>query len=257
MLLLKMSERLHAPHPRIHQASAKAVRLITRLKHDLHVTGQENLEKATESGRSFIIAPNHRSFWDIPMVTSAVDRTLPSAQVHYMASAHLLRGSNHAYKHTALQHLESYWWPAVPRYMAACGTFWIDRTEKTIASGTLEHLEYVVDNNGVLAIFPEGTRNRDQIDKTIVEKKRIKIGASAIAAHFGIDIVPTGIAGTVESDRKRAHVHFGEVIPVEQQQVDFASAKSMVVTTRDVAPQLFEGMNKALAVAYAERDVYQ
>ena len=147
-------------------------------------------------------------------------------------------------------------WPAVVNYLEAVGTFWIDRNQSNIEPQTLEHLEQVVAGNGILAIFPEGTRNRDQADKRIVERKKVKAGVGAIAVTYGLDIVPVGIAGAEASGRKQVHVHFGEMISVEPQEVDLSSAKSIVAATRVVRPLLHEGMFTALATAYAERDQF-
>ena len=115
-----------------------------------------------------IIAPNHQSFFDIPLV--ALVLALHGRRTHFMAKSELFRNPVFAWIIRGLL--------AFPVRRGAP-----DRMAIRYAIERLKQGELVV-------IFPEGTRSKTG------QLKEAEAGLSLIAARAGAPVVPVGIAGT-------------------------------------------------------------
>lgn len=112
-----------------------------------------------------ILCSNHRSLWDPPLIGCALKR-----QVHYMAKEELLRIP------VLRSLLRSF--GVIP---VARGQFGLDMMKKV--------LRFLKDGS-MIAIFPEGTRNRTG---TVTQGKK---GAASIALRSGATVIPVAICGT-------------------------------------------------------------
>ena len=137
--------------------------LLFHLLFRLRVSGVENVPAG-----GAIIAPNHQSFFDIPLVAMVL--ALHGRRTYFMAKSELFRNSVFAWIiHNLL---------AFPVRRGAP-----DRMAIRYAIDRLKQGELV-------AIFPEGTRSKTG------QLKEAEAGLSLIAAKAGTPVVPVGIGGT-------------------------------------------------------------
>lgn len=126
------------------------------------VTGLENLPK---SG-SFILAANHISLWDPPLMATAVPQ-----KVHYMAKEELFR------------------FAPFGRLIKNLGAFPVRRGAAD--RGALKAAITVLNEGKVLGIFPEGTTKHQK-----GELGQAKPGLALIAAKAKVPVIPVAITGT-------------------------------------------------------------
>ncbi|SMC57300.1 lysophospholipid acyltransferase family protein [Sporomusa malonica] len=125
------------------------------------VIGAENVP----SSGGLIIASNHVSLWDPPVVGTAIPR-----RIHFMAKEELF--SN----------------PIFARIISGLGAFPVKRgiADRTAIRTALTLLE----NGSILGIFPEGTRSKNgQLGSP-------EPGLAMLAVKAGVPVVPTAIIGT-------------------------------------------------------------
>jgi len=127
----------------------------------LRITGLENIP-ATGA----IIAPNHQSFWDIPLIGF----TLGSRRTHFMAKSELFKNPVFGWIIRTLL--------AFPVKRGAP-----DRT-------AIRHAIEILKQGDLVTIFPEGTRSKTG------ELGAPEGGLSLIAAKADVPVVPVGIIGT-------------------------------------------------------------
>jgi 1-acyl-sn-glycerol-3-phosphate acyltransferase len=130
----------------------------------LRVRGRENLPR--EGGA--VIASNHQSMMDIPIVAAANRRHVCFVARETLADTR---------------------WLAV--LMRECGAVLIERgaTDRKALRDMVRHLE----QGDLLTVFPEGTRSRDG---KLGEFKR---GAVLTARKAGVPLIPTAITGAIEA----------------------------------------------------------
>ena len=133
------------------------VKLIWRFR----ITGKDLIPK----GGPVVIAPNHKSFYDSFFVALATPR-----EVRFMAKKELFDGKS-------------------AQLLSMLGAFPVKRGEADPEA--LETARMVLRDDGVLALFPEGTRHRDPD-----ELRAPRRGAGRLAIEFGAPIVPCAISGT-------------------------------------------------------------
>jgi 1-acyl-sn-glycerol-3-phosphate acyltransferase len=112
-----------------------------------------------------IVVPNHKSFWDSFFVAAATRRHL-----RYMGKSELFEGP----------------WG---RLLIRLGAFPVRRGQADEAA--LETAREILRQDGLLAMFPEGTRVRDPEELGSPRK-----GAGRLALETGAPLVPAAITGT-------------------------------------------------------------
>jgi 1-acyl-sn-glycerol-3-phosphate acyltransferase len=111
-----------------------------------------------------IIAANHRSFFDPPLLGIFCPR-----QISYMAKAELFKI------------------PVLGPAIAAVGAFPIDR--ESGGAGAVKRSVRVLRAGGAIGLFPEGTRNRDG-------NVQARQGVALLASLSGAPVVPAALLGT-------------------------------------------------------------
>ena len=160
---------------------------LMRLWFRMHIEGADHIPN---SGAA-ILAPNHKSFGDSFFLGVCTKRKL-----RFMAKTELFRGM---------------WGPVLARM----GAFPVKRGEAD--EDALLTARTILEQDGLLALFPEGTRVRDP--DGLGEPKR---GAGRIALESGAPMVPCAITGTEDlllgpiPKPKRVQVSFAEPIPADK-----------------------------------------
>ena len=170
-----------------------------RLYFRMSITGAENIPAEGAA----IIAPNHKSFFDSFFIGINTRRHL-----RYMGKTELFEGP----------------WG---RLLVALGAFPVRRGEAD--QDALDTARTILEQGGLLALFPEGTRIRDP-DELGVPKR----GAARLALETGSPMIPTAITGTDHlwlgpvPKPKRVQVAFSAPVSVEQLEVTPEAAQELV-----------------------------
>jgi len=157
-----------------------------RLWFRLHIEGAEHIPAAGAA----VIAPNHKSFWDSFFIAAATRRHL-----RFMGKSELFTGRR-------------------GRMFVRLGAFPVRRGESD--ADALETAREILRQDGLLALFPEGTRIRDP--ESLGTPKR---GATRLAIEAGAPLIPAAITGTEKlfagpfPKPRRVQVAFGEPIAVQ------------------------------------------
>jgi 1-acyl-sn-glycerol-3-phosphate acyltransferase len=172
----------------------------------LRAEGRDNLP--AEGG--FVLAANHVSNFDpwplgLPL--------WPDRFLRFMAKSEL------------------YWWP-LGMIITAGGGFPVRRGQQDVeAMATAVDLTRA---GGVVAMFPQGTRERKGLVKRYQPKSHT--GAARIALEAGVPLVPAAISGTDRLSRLGPlRVRYGKPIPVEDLKDLDESAAARVATDRLMA----------------------
>ena len=137
-----------------------------------------------------ILTPNHKSFWDSFFLAAATKRHL-----RFMGKSELFEGR-------------------LGKTFVRLGAFPVRRGESD--ADALETARVILEQGGLLSLFPEGTRVRDP--EGLGEPKR---GAVRLALESGAPLVPAAITGTEKlffhgvPRPTTVRVSFGDPIPVE------------------------------------------
>lgn len=156
----------------IHWVIRLAVRILFRLRE----TGRENIPRFG----AVILASNHISDWDPPILGMASSRV-----PYYMAKSELFRN------------------PLAAFFLRKLGAFPVNRTG--VDTAAIRTSISILSQGGILAMFPEGTRNRRGL------LGKAKQGIALIARRSGAPIVPAYISGTM-SPLRGLRVAFGPPI---------------------------------------------
>ena len=130
-------------------------------------------EPGIESGASYVFLANHQSLFDIPLLLSTVP-----GQVRMMAKRSLFRV------------------PVFGWALAAGGFIPIDRGDRSTARQSFASAMSHIRGGTSILLFPEGTRS---LSPTLLPFER---GGFLIALKSGLPIVPVGIRGTREVQRR-------------------------------------------------------
>ena len=153
-----------------------------KLVYRLEVHGKENIPK----DNNFIIASNHLSTLDPPLVCAVMNRG-----VAYMAKKELFENPFMC------------WW------LNWLGAFAVDREKLGVS--TIKTVKGIKETSWVLGIFPQGTR---QLDGNITNVTK---GFASLAKSTKCGILPIGITGTEVAKRipfsGKIVVNIGELIP--------------------------------------------
>jgi 1-acyl-sn-glycerol-3-phosphate acyltransferase len=144
-------------------------------------------------GRSFVIAANHESFYDIPVLFSVLPMTL-----RFLAKRNLFR------------------MPFLGWSMAAAGFVPVDRGDRAHSREVVDASLRRLQGGGSLVVFPEETRSRTG------DLLPFKSGAALFALKSGLPLLPIGMSGTFRILRRggffvtpsRVVVAIGEPIEV-------------------------------------------
>lgn len=153
-----------------------------KLVYRLEVYGKENIP----DNNNFIIAANHLSTLDPPLVCAVMNRG-----VAYMAKKELFEN------------------PFMRWWLNWLGAFAVDREKLSVS--TIKTVKNLKETSWVLGIFPQGTRQEAG------EISHITKGFATLAKSTKCGILPIGITGTQEVKRipftGKIIVRIGEVIP--------------------------------------------
>ncbi len=170
-----------------------------RLWYRLHIGGADNIPAEGAA----IIAPNHKSFWDSFFIALATRRPL-----RFMGKAELFEG-RHA------------------RLLVRLGAFPVRRGESD--ADALETARVILQQGGLLSLFPEGTRVRDPA--TLGSPRR---GAARLAIEAGAPLVPCAITGTERlfigpfPRPRKVQVAFAPRVPVSELQATPEAAADVI-----------------------------
>jgi 1-acyl-sn-glycerol-3-phosphate acyltransferase len=151
----------------------------------MHVAGAEHIPAEGAA----VIAPNLKSFWDSFFIGVCTRRHL-----RFMAKTELIEAR-------------------YGRLLVRLGAFPVRRGQAD--ADALETARVILEQGGLLALFPEGTRVRDP--DQLGNPRR---GAARLALETGAPLVPCAISGTEKLFRaglpmpRRVQVAFSEPIPV-------------------------------------------
>jgi len=153
----------------------------------LRIVGAEHIP---ESGAA-VITPNHKSFWDSFFIGAATTR-----HVRFMGKVELFEA------------------PYGP-LLVALGAFPVRRGQSDAVAH--ETARIILDQGGLLSLFPEGTRVREPDELGAPHR-----GAARLAIEAGAPLVPAAITGTDHlwlgpvPRPKRVQLSFAEPVPVSE-----------------------------------------
>lgn len=151
----------------------------------LHVEGRENVP----AKGAIIVAPNHKSDWDPPLIGVAFDTRI----IHYMAKEELFKN------------------PIFGWIIRQFGTFPVKRgaVDRTAIRQAIRELKA----GNPLGIFPEGTRIRRE------GLGRFHSGMASLALMTGTPILPVAVIGSRYLPHRKGPlaVLIGKPVPVKKQ----------------------------------------
>lgn len=194
------------------------IRLVARVVFGLRETGREFIP----SSGPVILASNHISDWDPPVLGMASSRV-----PYYMAKSELFKGR-------------------VARFLLGkLGAFPVNRTGTD--TGAMRTAIQLLKRGEVLAMFPEGTRNR----KGLLGKARH--GIALVARRGGAPVVPAYISGTMKP-RRGLRVAFGRPISCEEVQTAFEKDGNTGLSDLVMKRIADAGIEAGIFNGYAEED---
>ena len=171
----------------------------------VHVEGLERLDRS----RSYVLAANHQSIYDIPILFAS----LPF-QLRILAKESLGRI------------------PFMGWHLQRTGHVLVDRSNP--GAGVVRKMKRLVDEGHSLIVFPEGTRSTDG------SVGRFKGGSFIIALQSGLPVVPISVIGSrhvmfrgdvmVRPGRVRVIVHE----PIETRSVPREAVREFASSVREV-----------------------
>lgn len=186
-------------NPKVYKVIVKGIiKPFLSLRGGVELIGQENLD---DIKGPCILAPTHQSMWDIPALALAFS--------HYTDENIRFVGKDDLWESKI---------PFLRRLLDTAGAIPVNRSNE-LQPKTINHIKSIIEANGILGIFPQGTRTED------IQRKDIKRGIAQLALMFGLDIVPVGIAGTRTGNNSSTNivVSFGQPIYVEKSHLDSIS----------------------------------
>lgn len=179
-----------------------AVSIFWRIWFNLDIYGKENIPKKG----GFIFCSNHVSAIDPTLVCLGVPRRM---KLRFMAKAELFEV------------------PFLKHIIRWLGVFPVNRgTGDTAALTTAIE---IINQGGVLAIFPEGTRSPNG------DLLRFKSGLSLIASQTKADILPCTVTYTNgKKFRSRVVLTYGQLIPFQSLGLESGATRELKEATRKV-----------------------
>ncbi len=186
----------------------KLLSIVFYIKYKIKVL---NPEKIPKMKGGFIIASNHQSNLDPPMVAAVV-----KGKFSFMAKEELFRN----------------WF--VRFVITKCGAFPVSRGAGDDAP--IRKSVEAVQKNRILVIFPEGTRSKTGVIG------RVKSGVVLIASEANAPVVPVCIR---YDEKKHVTMNIGDVIPPEIIKIDPDDRHSMRKSAKVISEALL-GLQKEL-----------
>ncbi|WP_276945637.1 lysophospholipid acyltransferase family protein [Dialister micraerophilus] len=177
----------------------------------IDVQGQENIP---EKG-SIIVAPNHKSYFDPPLVSIAFKKRL----VHYMAKAELFKN------------------PFFAKILRICGAFPVKRGR--VDQGAIRTAVKLLKDGHILGIFPEGTRIRKE------ELGKFHSGVASIAMLTGTSILPIAVVGSMTMPKrgKNLAILVGKPVQVNKEKPDSEKIKILNEKVKSEIEKLIKDYN--------------
>lgn len=225
-------EHDQVPNPKLYDfAIHKLVAPFVRLYGGVHYQGGEVLQK--QQG-GFILAPAHRSQLDI-LATGLLVHEAIGAQVHFMGKQELWKLMG------------------VRRLFSELGAFPVDRS-RSLPPETQQHIGKVLDNAGVICIYPEGTRKKGNI----IQPGSLKESVAVLAAKYQVPLIPVGISGTEKGGRRPITLAVGEPVDVpaltpEPPLSDLQALRARRPIMAELYPKLQAAQDEAVAMRLAMR----
>jgi long-chain acyl-CoA synthetase len=145
------------------------------------VLGRENLRGLSNG---FVLAGNHRSFADMPLIRVGLARSPAKHFSRRLVVAALAEGEG--------------WRSPLARYTAAAfGLYPLDRQAQRESS--LRRLAELARLGNAVLIFPQGTHARPSDERGDPPAVRFKTGVAHVAEALSAPVVPFGLAGTEEA----------------------------------------------------------
>ena len=189
----------------------------------VHVHGLENIKK----GQSYVIAPNHQSYWDAFLVYGFI-----GIKFKWMMKKELGR-------------IPFVGWAC---YMAGC--IFIDRSSRASSMESIRKAESKLKNGMSVVIFPEGTRTHDG------QMAKFKRGAFLISEELKLPILPVSIDGNYDVMSRHAwnvtwhpvHITVHEPVwPRSTSETDEQELKAIMTQTSE---QVYKTINDTLKRGY-------
>ena len=189
----------------------------------VHVHGLENIKK----GQSYVIAPNHQSYWDAFLVYGFI-----GIKFKWMMKKELGR-------------IPFVGWAC---YMAGC--IFIDRSSRESGINSIRKAESKLKDGMSVVIFPEGTRTPDG------KMGKFKRGAFLISEELQLPILPVTIDGNYDVMSRHAwnvtwhpvHMTIHEpVMPRSTKDTDETELKAIMSQTSD---EVFNTIKETLDKGY-------
>lgn len=150
----------------------------------VRVEGEEHVRKAMECGRGVVVASNHCSIFDIPLLLVAVP-----FECAFMSKASIFSV------------------PVVGWYMQNANYLSVKRDDMRKAVAVLDQARERLAEGVSIFVYPEGTRSVDG------KLQRFRRGAVTLAIRMGAPILPVGMTGTHDILAKNSFlIHPGEVV---------------------------------------------
>lgn len=158
------------------------VKVFTLILFRVKTYGQENIEK----DKPYIMCANHTSNWDPPILYTATKR-----EMYMMAKEELFKN-------------KFIYWLA-----GKTNIFPVKRGKKDIES--IKKSLKILNENKILAIFPEGTRNG------IKKNGKIQNGPAYLSARTGVEVIPVRIEGNFKPFTK-VRIYYGKPLDFSKYQ---------------------------------------
>ena len=167
----------------------------------IEITGEENKQKAAQSG-GYIICANHLNYLDAAAIVLLSKEKIRFIAEHDLGRIGILRWLEHLFDIIPIKR-DSQDMEAMKRCIKA------------------------LKNNEIIAIFPEGTR------KGIEKNTKAKNGAAFLAIRTGCPVVPVGISGTFKLFSK-VYINYGEPIDMSKYKVKGKEKENQEQATKEI-----------------------
>lgn len=185
-----------------YKVAAAICALICKIAFKFKVAGLENIP----AEGAFILAPNHKSFFDPVVVAVKCKR-----QIRFMAKAELFKNK------------------LFGKIITALGAFPLQRGKGDIAA--IKAAFSILKEGNVLLMFPQGKRIKDD------SRGNLKTGVAVIAHKMQVPVVPVSICGKYKF-RSKITVTYGKPIYFDE----FYGQKLDDETTTKLAAIIYEGI---------------